>query len=86
MKDRRLLAHLDRFFRGEAASSLELELRQMENLFVLLVVGGVAGLPVVPTSVGLALVPHMEEEILAALRSDEALDDMLVTLAGRFVG
>jgi hypothetical protein len=69
--------------RGEATDALELELAELENLFGLLVVGSLVGLPSPPTPLGLTLLPHLEREVSVMLGRAERLDDMLATLAGR---
>lgn len=69
--------------RGEATGALELELAEMENLFALLVVGSLVGLPFPPAPVGLAILPHMERDVAVMLSRADGIDDMLATLLGR---
>ena len=78
----RLVDDLVQILRGEATSALELELVELENLFGLLVVGSLVGLPSPPTVVSLSLMPHMEREVMVLVTRAEGLDDMLAVLAG----
>jgi len=71
------------FLRGEATGAIELEVGEMENLFALLVLGSLVGLPTPPAPVSLDLLPHVEREVLVMVSRAGGLDDMLATLAGR---
>jgi hypothetical protein len=83
MGPRRPLDDLLAVLRGEATGALELELAELENVFALLVVGSLVGLPFPPAPVGLALLPHLEREVGVMLSRADGLDDMLATLLGR---
>ncbi len=83
MGRRFLLDDLLAVLRGEATGALELELAEMENVFALLVVGSLVGLPFPPAPVGLSLLPHMQREVGVMLARADGLDDMLATLLGR---
>ena len=83
MGRRVLLDDLLAVLRGEATGVLELELAEMENLFAILVVGSLVGLPFPPAPVGLSILPHMEREVGVMLARADGLDDILATLLGR---
>ncbi len=71
-------------FKGRSVEYIEVELRELENIFALLVLGSFIGLPSPPTPISLRLLPHMGRELLVVTRISERLDDMLGEMAGLF--
>ncbi len=50
---------------------IEFELKELENVFALMVLGSMVGLPTPPTPVAAKILPHMERELRVMLeRSD----------------
>lgn len=83
---RLVLGGLAELLRRRATSGLELELHELEAVFALLVVGGIAGLPAVPPAVTLRLLPHLSRELEALLARTALGDDALALLAGQLDG
>jgi len=54
----------DRVARAGAVGAIEAELAELEQVFALLVLGSLVGLPSPPTGISLELMPVMEEELL----------------------
>lgn len=63
--------------RSKATGMLEFELNEMENLFVILLMGSFIGLPSPPAAMAMELMPFMEQEIrLMVSRADFAQDPL----------
>jgi len=71
-------------FKAKGSEYIELELRELENVFALIVMGSFIGLPSPPTTVSLRLLPHMGRELLIMSSVSRRLDDMLGEMAGMF--
>ena len=71
-------------FRGYSSEYIEVELRELENVFALMVIGSFIGLPSPPTIISLRLLPHMGRELLVMTAVSRRLDDMLGEMAGLF--
>lgn len=71
-------------FRGKSSEYIEAELRELENVFALIVLGSFIGLPSPPTTISLKLLPHMGYELLVMTSVSRRLDDMLGEMAGLF--
>ncbi len=74
------LTALRAFLKGFATAgtdALEAELKEMENVFGLLVMGSMVGLPMPPQHIGLRLLPFIEREMIVMLRRAERSDDLL---------
>ena len=71
-------------FKARGTEYIELELRELENVFALIVMGSFIGLPSPPTTVSLRLLPHMGRELLIMSSVSRRLDDMLGEMAGMF--
>ena len=71
-------------FKGKSIEYLEIELRELENVFALTILGSFIGLPSPPTTLSLRLLPYMARELLIMQRVSERLDDMLAEMAGLF--
>ncbi len=71
-------------FKGRSVEYIEAELRELENVFALIVLGSFIGLPSPPSTISLRLLPYMGRELLVMSRVSERLDDMLGEMAGLF--
>jgi hypothetical protein len=86
-----LLAFIQEFLQGmegafkeTSTSMLEFELRETENIFGVLVMGSVIGMPSPPTSLSLRLLPYMLRETLIMTKRTKDLDDVFGEVAGMF--
>ncbi|ORC38399.1 hypothetical protein [Marispirochaeta aestuarii] len=68
--------------RDKATGMLEFELKEMENIFVLLLFGSFVGLPSPPSAMALELMPYMEEEIKLMISRADLAQDPLGSLLG----
>lgn len=68
--------------RHTSTDRLEFELRELENVFGLLVLGSFIGVPSPPSGVSLRVLPYMLREILVMNRRVRDLDDMFGEVAG----
>lgn len=71
-------------FKGKSIEYIEVELRELENIFALLIIGSFIGLPSPPTSISLRLLPYLGRELIVVTYISERLDDMLGEMAGIF--
>jgi hypothetical protein len=86
-----LLAFIQEFLQGmggafkeTSTSMLEFELRETENIFGVLVMGSLIGMPSPPTSLSLRLLPYMLRETLIMTKRTKDLDDVFGEVAGMF--
>lgn len=68
--------------KAKSTEYIELELRELENIFALIVLGSLIGLPSPPTTISLRIMPYMARELLVMTRISERIDDMLGEIAG----
>lgn len=68
--------------RDKATGMLEFELKEIENIFVLLLFGSFVGLPSPPSAMALELMPHMEDEIKLMIFWADMAQDPLGSLLG----
>ncbi len=54
---------LDESQRKRVTDVTEFEIRELENLFVLLLMGSFSGMPAPPSFISAELIPHLEHEI-----------------------
>lgn len=66
--------------REKATAIIEFEVKELENIFSLLVLGGFAGLPSPPTPIAVELLPYMERELTILLSRTDLSQDPLATL------
>lgn len=59
---RQLWASMDEVARGKAVETIEYEVRELDNIFALLVLGAFVGFPSPPVQITLELMPDMEHE------------------------
>lgn len=84
LRDRlaRAIAGFSRSFRARSTELLEYELRELENVFGLLVLGAFAGFPGAPAEISFRLAPHMARELYVMVRRAGSLDDVSGELLG----
>jgi hypothetical protein len=68
--------------REKATGMLEFELKELENIFALLLLGGFAGLPSPPSPIAIELLPYMERELTILLSRADLAQDPLGSLMG----
>ncbi len=71
-------------FKSKSVEYIYVELRELENVFTLLVLGSFIGLPSPPTTISLRLLPYMAREIIVSTSISARIDDMLAEMAGIF--
>ena len=71
-----------RLQRERATAVLELELKELENVFALLVFGGFVGLPSPPAPLAAELLPLLERDLRVAASRADLAHDPLAALAG----
>lgn len=71
-------------FRENAISYIEMEERELENVFSLLLMASFIGIPSPPTTLVIRLLPHMAREIIVMQSKSRRLDDLLGEVAGMF--
>ena len=81
---RLVLTLLRSTLKGRSTEVLYVELRELENIFTLILLGSFIGLPSPPTTISLRLLPYMAREIVISSSVSERLDDMLAEIAGLF--
>jgi hypothetical protein len=78
----KLLSALDTAHRHQVTELTEFELRELENLFALLLLGAFTGLPAPPSLVAVELLPYMERELRIVRQRAEDASDALAEMAG----
>ena len=68
--------------RSKAAGMLEFELKELENLFGVLLLGSLVGLPSPPAAIALELLPYLEEELRLMIARADLAQDPLGSLMG----
>lgn len=68
--------------REKATGMLDFELKELENIFALLILGGFAGLPSPPSPIAVELLPFMEKELTVLLARTDLSQDPLGVLMG----
>lgn len=68
--------------RDKASGMLEFELKEMENIFALLILGGFAGMPSPPSPIAVELLPYMERELTILLSRTDLSQDPIGALVG----
>ncbi|AJC71041.1 MAG: hypothetical protein J7K48_05500 [Thermococcus sp.] len=71
-------------FKHTSTEYLEFELRELENVFALILMGEFIGIPSPPTTLVIRLLPHMTRELYVMQRRAVDMDDILGELAGMF--
>lgn len=70
--------------RERAVDMLEFELKELENIFALLILGSFVGIPSPPAPIALELLPSMERELTVMLSRSDFAQDALAPLVGLF--
>ncbi len=68
--------------REKATGMLDFELKELENIFTLLILGGFAGLPSPSSPIAVELLPYMEKELIVLLARADLAQDPLGVLMG----
>lgn len=68
--------------REKATALLEFEVKELDNIFALLVLGGFVGLPSPPSPIAIELLPYMEKELIMLLSRTDLAQDPIGVLAG----
>ncbi|ASJ05783.1 MULTISPECIES: hypothetical protein [Thermococcus] len=71
-------------FRHQSTEYIEFELRELENVFALVLMGAFVGIPSPPTTLVIRLMPHMVREIKVMNQRAVDLDDVFAEVAGMF--
>ncbi|HIQ55737.1 MAG TPA: hypothetical protein EYH59_03505 [Pyrodictium sp.] len=70
------------YLQGQATEYIEAELRELENVFAVVVLGSLIGLPTPIAPIAAKLAPYMLPEIAAMASIGSRLDDLLGEIAG----
>lgn len=76
--------NLEDGFKMSSTSAAQFELKELENVFCLLLLGSFAGIPSPPTFLSLTLLPHLEKEFKIMLSRSKNIDDPLGDLFSIF--
>lgn len=68
--------------RDKATGMLEFELTELQNLFALMILGSLVGLPAPPPAVAFELLPFLEDEIRVMTSRADFSQDPLGALVG----
>lgn len=79
---RRALRLIAQVQRGKASGMLEFELKELENLFMLLLLGSLVGVPSPPAAMAMELLPYLEDELRIMLARADFSQDPLGALMG----
>jgi hypothetical protein len=69
-------------FKVRSTEYLEFELRELENIFAILLMGSFVGIPSPPTPIALRVMPYMAREMAVMSKRAETADDMLCEIGG----
>lgn len=81
---RRIREILWGFFTAKATGYVRFERMEAQHLFMILVFSPLVGIPLVPASITLELLPFLEEPMRISLARLDDLDDIWGILGGRF--
>jgi hypothetical protein len=79
---REILSGIDATHREQAAGLTEVECRELENIFAVLLLGSFVGLPAPPSFLAVELLPYMERELAILQCKAQDSGDMLAELCG----
>jgi len=77
-----IVAGMNRGQREKAASLTAFEAREMENMFVLLLLGSFTGMPAPPSFLAVELLPFLEHELKVLNNRAQSSSDSLAELMG----
>ena len=81
---RNLLDLIGGFLKSKAYGYVEFDLNEAKNLFGLLLFSPLMGIPLLPASIALELLPHAESDLARAVDRMFTLDDPWGLIGGRF--
>jgi len=81
---RDLWSAVDAAHRHQVTQLTEFELRELENMFALLLMGSFAGVPAPPSFLAVELLPHMQHELQVLDNRAQDASDALAEMAGLF--
>ena len=70
------------YLQGQATEYIEAELRELENVFAVVILGSLIGLPTPIAPIAVRLVPYILPEIATMASLGFRLDDLLGEIAG----
>lgn len=70
--------------RHQSMEYIEFELRELENVFALVLMGAFVGIPPPPTTLVIRLMPHMVKEMHVMQQRAINMDDIFAEIAGMF--
>ncbi len=79
---KRILSDFGTSHRDQAAALTGVEVKELENIFALVLLGSFIGLPAPPSFLAVELLPFMEREIKVLNRRAQDAGDMLAEMAG----
>lgn len=79
---KRILSDFDTSHRESAAALTGVEVRELENIFALLLLGSFIGLPAPPSFLAVELLPFMERELKVLNSRARDAGDMLAEMCG----
>ena len=63
--------------RGKAVETIEYEVEELENIFAILIIGALIGIPSPPIQITMELMPEMEKELYIMLEKVSTAHDPL---------
>jgi hypothetical protein len=81
MAEGRSKSLLSQFFREHAVGHIQVERRELENVFALLVLGSFIGLPSPPTPLSIRMLPFLGRELQVMGQRAERLEDVYGEIA-----
>ncbi len=79
---RALVRGIDQAHRERVVALTNYEARELENMFVLLLLGSFTGMPSPPSFIAVELLPYLEREIKVLNRRAESASDALAEIMG----
>ncbi len=79
---KRFVSIMGESHREKVTSLTSCEVRELENMFVLLLMGSFTGMPSPPSFIAAELMPHLEHEMRVVNRRAENANDALAEMAG----
>jgi len=79
---KRILSDFDTSHRDSVSALTGVEVKELENIFALLLLGSFIGLPAPPSFLAVELMPFMERELKVLNRRAQDAGDMLAEMAG----
>lgn len=73
---------MDESHRQQVVALTNYEARELENMFVLMLLGSFAGMPSPPSFLAVELLPHLEHELQVLNRRAENASDALAEIMG----